>query len=85
MTIKNKLNKNIGLHNLNTEHQVLTKAICNRGFRGNPSILPLSIFGVSRQRSCSQSLTAATLNRWQVLMLFAVKGIFKIHNTLTKL
>lgn len=46
-----------------TEHQLVTKAICNKGFRGNSSILPRSNFGVSGQESSPQSLTAYSLNR----------------------
>ena len=35
----------------------------NKGFSGNWNILPRSNFGVFRQESSPQSLTAATLNR----------------------
>ena len=42
----------------------LTKAICNKGFSGNSSILPRSNFGVGGQFCRPQSLTAATLNRY---------------------
>jgi len=42
---------------------VLTKAICNKGFIGNSSILPRSNFGVGGQENSSQSLTAHTLIR----------------------
>jgi hypothetical protein len=43
----------------------VTKAICNKGFRGNSNILPRSNFGVGRQESSPQSLTAHSLNRYQ--------------------
>ena len=42
----------------------ITKAICNKGFRGNLSILPRSNFGVSGQERSTQSLTAYSLNRY---------------------
>jgi len=45
-------------------NETLTKAICNKGFSGNSSILPRSNFGVSRQESSPQSLTAHSLNRF---------------------
>ena len=48
-----------------TERQPVTKAICNKGFNGNSSILPRINFGVSRQESSPQSLTAHSLKRWQ--------------------
>jgi hypothetical protein len=41
----------------------LTKAICNKGFSGNSSILPRSNFGVGGQESSPHSLTAHSLNR----------------------
>jgi hypothetical protein len=44
-------------------NETLTKAICNKGFSGNSSILPRSNFGVSGQGSSTQSLTAYSLNR----------------------
>jgi len=47
----------------NKEHQAVTKAMCNKGFSGNSSILPRSNFGVSGQDSGTQSLTAYSLNR----------------------
>ena len=43
--------------------QLVTKAICNKGFSGNSSILPRSNFGVTGQESSPQSLTAHSLNR----------------------
>jgi len=46
---------------MNTER--LTKAICNKGFSGNSSVLPRSNFGVVGQESSSQSLTAYSLDR----------------------
>jgi NADH:ubiquinone oxidoreductase subunit B-like Fe-S oxidoreductase len=46
----------------------VTKAICNKGFSGNSSILPRSNFGVNGQESSPQSLPAYSLNRYgQVL------------------
>ena len=42
-----------------------TKAICNKGFSGNSSILPRSNFGVGGQESSPQSLTAYSLNRYK--------------------
>jgi hypothetical protein len=50
------------IRKINTER--LTKAICNKGFIGNSSILPRSNFGVGGQESSPQSLTAATLSRY---------------------
>ncbi len=49
-------------------NETLTKAICNKGFSGNSSILPRLNFGVGGQDSSPQSLTAHSLNRWQALM-----------------
>ena len=46
------------------KHQQPTKAICNKGFRGYSSILPRSNFGLCRQESSTQSLTAHSLDRW---------------------
>lgn len=40
----------------------LTKAICNKGFSGNSSILHRIILRVGRQESNPQSLTAHSLN-----------------------
>jgi len=45
-------------------NETLTKAICNKGFSGNLSILPRSNFGVGGQESSPQSLTAYSLNRY---------------------
>ena len=39
-------------------NETLTKAICNKGFSGNSSILPRINFCVGRQESSPQSLTA---------------------------
>lgn len=41
----------------------LTKAICNKGFSANSSILLRSNFGVVGQGSSPQSLTAYSLGR----------------------
>ncbi len=45
------------------EGQLVTKAICNKGFSGNPCILPRIKFRVGGQESSPQSLTAYSLNR----------------------
>ncbi len=45
------------------KHERITKAICNKGFSGNPSILPRLNFCVGGQESSPQSLTAYSLNR----------------------
>jgi len=45
------------------KHERITKAICNKGFSGNSSILPRSNFGAGGQKSSPQSLTAHSLNR----------------------
>ena len=42
-----------------------TKAICNKGFSGNSSILHHSNFGVGGQESSPQSLTAYSLSRYE--------------------
>jgi len=44
-----------------------TKVICNKGFRGNSSILPRSNFGVGGLESSPQSLTAYSLIRYPLL------------------
>jgi len=44
---------------------MVTKCSSNKGFSGNPSILPRLNFGVGGQVRSPQSLTAATLNRYQ--------------------
>ena len=49
---------------MNKNHEGLTKAICNKGFRGDSSILPRSNFGVGGQESSTQSYTAYSLNRY---------------------
>jgi hypothetical protein len=48
-------------------NEMPTKAICNKGFSGNSSILPRSNFGVGGQFCSPQSLTAYSLSRWQQL------------------
>ncbi len=45
------------------ELRVATKAICNKGFSGNLSILPRSKFLVCEQVTAPQFLTAYSLNR----------------------
>jgi hypothetical protein len=45
--------------------QQVTKAICNKGFRGNSNILPRIKFRVSGEESSPQSLTAYSLNRYR--------------------
>ncbi len=44
-------------------NEAITKAICNKGFSGNSSVLPRSNFGVTGQESSPQSLTAHSLDR----------------------
>lgn len=44
-------------------NEMPTKAICNKGFCGNSSILPRLNFGVGGQESSPQSLTAHSLER----------------------
>ena len=63
MTMTRKLNINNGLQDWKTEHQAVTKAICNKGFSGNSSILPRIKFRVGGQDSSPQSLTAYNLSR----------------------
>jgi hypothetical protein len=46
------------------ELRVATKAICNKGFSGNLSILPRSKFLVCEQVTAPQFLTAYSLNRY---------------------
>jgi hypothetical protein len=43
--------------------QLVTKAICNKGFRGNSSVLPRIKIRVGGQVSSPQSLPAHSLNR----------------------
>jgi len=45
----------------------LTKAICNKGFSGNSSILPRRKLRVVGQESSPQSLTAYSLSRYHLL------------------
>jgi len=59
-----KLNNDNGLQGWKKEHQAVTKAICNKGFSGNSSILPRSNFGVGGQDISPQSLTAYSLSRY---------------------
>jgi len=47
------------------KHEPLTKAIFNKGFSGNSSVLHRSNFGVGGQGSSPQSLTAYSLNRYR--------------------
>jgi hypothetical protein len=63
--MKNKKNKI--LTDRKIKHETLTKAICNKGFSGNSSILPRINFGGGGQESTPQSLTSATLNRYRKL------------------
>jgi len=58
-----KLNIDNGLQGLKTEHQAVTKAICNKGLIRNSSILPRIKFRVGGQGSSPQSLTAYSLSR----------------------
>jgi len=46
-----------------TNTEPLTKAICNKGFKGILSILLRSDFGVGGQEGSPQSLTAYSLDR----------------------
>jgi hypothetical protein len=46
-------------------NETVTKAICNKGFSGNSSILPRIKFRVGGQDSSSQSLTAHSLSRYR--------------------
>jgi len=52
------------------KHMAITKAICNKGFSGNSSILPRIKFRVGGQESSPQSLTAHSLYRQPVQKLF---------------
>lgn len=52
-----------------TEHQLVTKAICKKGFGGNSSILPRIKFRFGGQESSPQSLSAHSLNRQTVQKL----------------
>jgi len=45
-------------------NETLTKAICNKGFSGNSSIMPRIKFRVGGQESSPQSLTAYSLERY---------------------
>ncbi len=57
-------NINYKYHYEQTEGQLPTKAICNKGLSGNSNILPRSNFGVGGQESSPQSLTAYSLKRY---------------------
>ena len=46
-------------------NETLTKCMCHKGFSGYSNILARSNFGVFRQESSPQSLTAHTLDRYQ--------------------
>lgn len=47
------------------DNETLTKDICNKGFSGNSSILTCLNISVFGQESSPESITAATLNRYQ--------------------
>jgi len=65
LIILNKDTKTINAICRETQNaRLVTKAICNKGFRGNSSILPRSNFGGGGQFYSPQSLTAATLSRY---------------------
>ena len=49
-------------------NEPLTKAICNKGFSGNSSILPRSNFGVGGQDSSPQSTAVYTRDRYRSLL-----------------
>lgn len=51
MTMTRKLNIDNGLQGRRTEHQAVTKAICNKGISGNSIFLPRSNFGIGGQES----------------------------------
>ena len=55
--------------------ETLTKAICNKGFRGNSNILPRSNFGVGGQESSPQSLTKSYTQRYTALKKRPIVGI----------
>ena len=63
MTIIRKFNIDNGLQDWKTEHQAVTKAICNKGFSGNSSFLPRIKFSVTKLESSPQSPTFHTANR----------------------
>jgi len=44
-----------------------TKSICNKVFSSNSIVLPRSNFCVGKQDTVTQSLTAYTLDRWQLV------------------
>ena len=43
---------------------MVSKAICNKGFRGNSSVVARSNFRVGGQETAPQSLTAYSLDRY---------------------
>ena len=49
---------------MNEKVQLVTKAICNKGFSGNSSILPRIKIRVGGQESSPQSHTAYSLDRY---------------------
>lgn len=61
------------------EGLLVTKCSSNKGFSGNSIILPRSDFGVFRQESSPQSLTAATLNRW--MQLYKMVNHYNIYKS----
>jgi hypothetical protein len=65
--------------------QLVTKAICNKGFGGNSSVLTRSNFGVVGQESSPQSLTAATLDRYKQSSLYQKPLTNQANELLTKL
>ena len=67
MKMTEKLNNDNGLQDRKTEHQAVTKAICNKGFSGYSSIVARSNFRVGGQETTPKSLTAHTLDRWRSL------------------
>ena len=58
-----RCSKNERIITIKMNNETVTKAICNKGFRGNSSILPRIKFRVSGQESSPQSLTAYSLSR----------------------
>jgi len=67
--MKRKPNNDNGLQDWKTEHRAVTKCICNKGFSGYSSIVARSNFRVGGQESSPQSLTAATLKRYNLIFL----------------
>jgi hypothetical protein len=73
-----KLNIDNGIKDWKTEHQAVTKAICNKGFSGNSSILPRSNFGVVGQESSPQSLTAYSVPRSRASAIKALHAVIEM-------